>query len=147
MLKDTVTTNEVTGLGSLAKVDKLTTSNITTYVEGLGVKNLLVGDAQITSANIGTAQVDTLQLAGQSVSVTSAVNQTTFFDARKSAFTDAIYLITGGTSVSVEFSLISCNPEGSGSFTVECFVNDVSQNGWTMAGTFGYYPSMFSHSW
>ncbi len=102
-----------------------------------------IGQGEIKSVNIGTAQVDTLQLAGQSVSVTSAVNQTTFFDARKSAFTDAIYLITGGTSVSVEFSLISCNPEGSGSFTVECFVNDVSQNGWTMAGTFGYYPSMF----
>lgn len=102
-----------------------------------------IGQGEIKSVNIGTAQVDTLQLAGQSVSVTSAVNQTTFFDARTSAFTDAIYLITGGTSVSVEFSLISCNPEGSGSFTVECFVNDVSQNGWTMAGTFGYYPSMF----
>ncbi|VWX29693.1 conserved hypothetical protein [Moraxellaceae bacterium 17A] len=70
--KDTVTTNEVTGLGSLAKVDKLTAANITTYVDGLGVKNLLVGDAQITSANIGTAQVDTLQLAGEAVVVPRA---------------------------------------------------------------------------
>nr|WP_313091166.1 phage tail protein [Moraxella sp. CTOTU48268] len=67
--KDTVTTSEVTGLGSLAKVDKLTTSNITTYVDGLGVRNLLVGDAQITTANIGTAQVDTLQIAGEAVVV------------------------------------------------------------------------------
>ncbi len=102
-----------------------------------------IGQGEIKSVNIGTAQVDTLQLAGQSVSVTSAINQTTFFDAKTSAFTDAVYLITGGTAVSVEFSLISCNPEGSGSFTVECFVNDVSKNTWTMAGTFGYYPSMF----
>ena len=102
-----------------------------------------IGQGEIKSVNIGTAQVDTLQLAGQSVSVTSAINQTTFFNAKTSAFTDAVYLITGGTAVSVEFSLISCNPEGSGSFTVECFVNDVSQNGWTMAGAFGYYPSMF----
>lgn len=67
--KSTVSTSEVTGLGSLAKVDKLTTSNITTYVDGLGVRNLLVGDAQITSANIGTAQVDTLQIAGEAVVV------------------------------------------------------------------------------
>lgn len=102
-----------------------------------------IGQGEIKRVNIGTAQVDTLQLAGQSVSVTSAINQTTFFDAKTSAFTDAIYLITGGTSISVEFSLISCNPEGTGSFTVECFVNDVSQNAWTMTGVFGYYPSMF----
>ena len=67
--KDKVTTNEVTGLGALAKVDKLTTSNITTYVDGLAVRNLLVGDAQITNANIGTAQVDTLQIAGEAVVV------------------------------------------------------------------------------
>ena len=67
--KNSVTTSEVTGLGDLAKVDKLTTSNITTYVDGLGVRNLLVGDAQITTANIGTAQVDTLQIAGEAVVV------------------------------------------------------------------------------
>lgn len=141
--KDAVTTNEVTGLGSLAKVDKLTTSNITTYVEGLGVRNLLVGDAQITSANIGTAEVDTLNIRGQAVTVTSAVTQTTFFDAKTSANTDAIYLYTGGVSVAVEFSLISCNPEGSGSFLVECYVNDVVKGSWSLTGTFGYYPSMF----
>lgn len=141
--KDTVTTNEVTGLGSLAKVDKLTTSNITTYVEGLGVRNLLVGDAQITSANIGTAEVDTLNIKGQAVTVTSAVTQTTFFDAKTSANTDAIYLYTGGVVVAVEFSLISCNPEGSGSFLVECYVNDVVKGSWNLSGTFGYYPSMF----
>lgn len=141
--KDTVTTNEVTGLGSLAKVDKLTTSNITTYVEGLGVRNLLVGDAQITSANIGTAEVDTLNIKGQAVTVTSAVTQTTFFDAKTSANTDAIYLYTGGVIVAIEFSLISCNPEGSGSFLVECYVNDVVKGSWNLSGTFGYYPSMF----
>ena len=70
--KNTVTTGEVTGLGSFATVNKLTAANITTYVDGLGVKNLLVDDAQITSANIGTAQVDTLQIAGEAVIVPRA---------------------------------------------------------------------------
>ena len=135
--------SNITGLGGFATVNKLTTSNITTYVDGLAVKNLLVGDAQITNANIGTAEVDTLNIRGQAVTVTSAITQTTFFDAKTSANTDAIYLYTGGVSVAVEFSLISCNPEGSGSFLVECYVNDVVKGSWSLTGTFGYYPSMF----
>ena len=133
----------INGLGSFAKIDKLTTNNITTYVDGLGVKNLLVGNAKITNANIGEAEIDTLNIRGQAVTVTSAITQTTFFDAKTSANTDAIYLYTGGVAVAVEFSLISCNPEGSGSFTVECYVNDVVKGSWTITGTFGYYPSMF----
>ena len=75
--------------------------------------------------------------------MTSAITQTTFFDAKTSASTDAIYLYTDGVTVAVEFSLISCNPEGSGSFLVECYVNDVVKGSWNLAGTFGYYPSMF----
>ena len=135
--------SNITGLGSFATVNKLTTSNISTYVDGLGVRNLLVGDAQITNANIGTAEVDTLNIRGQAVTVTSAITQTTFFDAKTSANTDAIYLYTGGVVVAIEFSLISCNPEGSGSFLVECYVNDVVKGSWNLSGTFGYYPSMF----
>lgn len=138
-----ISAGEVGGLGSFATVNKLTTSNISTYIDGLGVRNLLVGDAQITNANIGTAEVDTLNIRGQAVTVTSAITQTTFFDAKTSANTDAIYLYTGGVSVAVEFSLISCNPEGSGSFLVECYVNDVVKGSWSLSGTFGYYPSMF----
>ena len=102
-----------------------------------------IGQGEIKSVNIGTAEIDTLNLRGQAVTVTSAVTQTTFFDAKKSANTDAIYLYTGGVTVAVEFSLISCNPEGTGSFTVECFVNDVVKGSWNLSGTFGYYPSMF----
>lgn len=102
-----------------------------------------IGQGEIKNANIGTAEIDTLNLRGQAVTVTSAVTQTTFFDAKKSANTDAIYLYTGGVTVAVEFSLISCNPEGTGSFTVECFVNDVVKGSWNLSGTFGYYPSMF----
>ena len=102
-----------------------------------------IGQGEIKNANIGTAEIDTLNLRGQAVTVTSAVTQTTFFDAKTSANTDAIYLYTGGVVVAVEFSLISCNPEGSGSFLVECYVNDVVKGSWNLAGTFGYYPSMF----
>ena len=102
-----------------------------------------IGQGEIKNANIGTAEIDTLNLRGQAVTVTSAVTQTTFFDAKTSANTDAIYLYTGGVTVAVEFSLISCNPEGSGSFLVECYVNDVVKGSWNLAGTFGYYPSMF----
>ena len=102
-----------------------------------------IGQGEIKNANIGTAEIDTLNLRGQAVTVTSAVTQTTFFDAKTSANTDAIYLYTGGVVVSVEFSLISCNPEGSGSFLVECYVNDVVKGSWSLTGTFGYYPSMF----
>ena len=102
-----------------------------------------IGQGEIKSVNIGTAEIDTLNLRGQAVTVTSAVTQTTFFDAKTSANTDAIYLYTGGVVVAVEFSLISCNPEGSGSFLVECYVNDVVKGSWNLAGTFGYYPSMF----
>lgn len=102
-----------------------------------------IGQGEIKNANIGTAEIDTLNIKGQAVTVTSAVTQTTFFDAKTSANTDAIYLYTGGVTVAVEFSLISCNPEGTGSFTVECFVNDVVKGSWNLSGTFGYYPSMF----
>ena len=102
-----------------------------------------IGQGEIKNANIGTAEIDTLNLRGQAVTVTSAVTQTTFFDAKTSANTDAIYLYTGGVTVAVEFSLISCNPEGSGSFLVECYVNDVVKGSWNLSGTFGYYPSMF----
>ena len=102
-----------------------------------------IGQGEIKNANIGTAEIDTLNLREQAVTVTSAVTQTTFFDAKKSANTDAIYLYTGGVTVAVEFSLISCNPEGTGSFTVECFVNNVVKGSWNLSGTFGYYPSMF----
>lgn len=102
-----------------------------------------IGQGEIKNANIGTAEIDTLNLRGQAVTVTSAITQTTFFDAKTSASTDAIYLYTGGVTVAVEFSLISCNPEGSGSFLVECYVNDVVKGSWNLAGTFGYYPSMF----
>ncbi len=102
-----------------------------------------IGQGEIKSVNIGTAEIDTLNLRGQAVTVTSAVTQTTFFDAKTSANTDAIYLYTGGVTVAVEFSLISCNPEGSGSFLVECYVNDVVKGSWNLSGTFGYYPSMF----
>jgi len=102
-----------------------------------------IGQGEIKSVNIGTAEIDTLNLRGQAVTVTSAVTQTTFFDAKTSANTDAIYLYTGGVVVAIEFSLISCNPEGSGSFLVECYVNDVVKGSWSLTGTFGYYPSMF----
>lgn len=102
-----------------------------------------IGQGEIKNANIGTAEIDTLNLRGQAVTVTSAVTQTTFFDAKTSANTDAIYLYTGGVTVAVEFSLISCNPEGSGGFLVECYVNDVVKGSWNLSGTFGYYPSMF----
>ena len=102
-----------------------------------------IGQGEIKNANIGTAEIDTLNLRGQAVTVTSAVTQTTFFDAKTSANTDAIYLYTGGVVVAIEFSLISCNPEGSGSFLVECYVNDVVKGSWNLSGTFGYYPSMF----
>ena len=72
--------SNITGLGSFATVNKLTSANITTYVDGLGVKNLLVGSAQITSANIGTAQVDTLQIAGEAVIVPRVQFTATEFD-------------------------------------------------------------------
>lgn len=100
--KDKVTTNEVTDLGSLAKVDKLTTSNITTYVDGLGVRNLLVGDAQITSANIGTAQVDTLQIAGEAVVVPRAQSNdstVTFSASPNEHILHSVSIDVGGSAV------------------------------------------------
>lgn len=125
-------TDTISELGDLSKVDKLTSENISTYVEGLAVKNLLVSNAQITSDNI----------ANQAVSVTSAIKQTVPFDVQLSAFSDAIYMNTEGCSVSVEFTLISCNLIGSGGFVIECFINDVPQDAWTIADMSGNYPSM-----
>ena len=123
---------------------KIANATITSAKIGAGeIKTVNIDDAAITSAKIGTAEVDTLNIRGQAVTVTSAITQTTFFDAKTSANTDAIYLYTDGVTVAVEFSLISCNPEGSGSFLVECYVNDVVKGSWNLSGTFGYYPSMF----
>lgn len=126
--------------------NKIATKAITAdkiNVNSLDAISANLGSIKVRNANIGEAEVDTLNIRGQAVTVTSAITQTTFFDAKTSANTDAIYLYTGGVSVAVEFSLISCNPEGSGSFLVECYVNDVVKGSWSLSGTFGYYPSMF----
>ena len=112
-------------------------------IKDAAITSAKIGDAQITTAKIGTAQVDTLQIKGQAVSVTTAINQTSYYDFGSTPTTDSLYLDTNGASTAVEFSLISCNPDGAGSFTVECFVNDVQQGIWTIKGTFGYYPNMF----
>lgn len=127
--------------GDKIKSGAITANKIS--VTSLDAISANLGSIKVRNANIGEAEVDTLNIRGQAVTVTSAVTQTTFFDAKTSANTDAIYLYTGGVVVAVEFSLISCNPEGSGSFLVECYVNDVVKGSWNLSGTFGYYPSMF----
>ena len=127
--------------GDKIEAGAITASKIS--VTSLDAISANLGSIKVRNANIGEAEVDTLNIRGQAVTVTSAITQTTFFDAKTSANTDAIYLYTGGVSVAVEFSLISCNPEGSGSFLVECYVNDVVKGSWNLSGTFGYYPSMF----
>ena len=135
--KDNVTTSEVTGLGGLAKVDKLTTSNITTYVEGLGVKNLLVGNAQITSANIGTAQVDTLQIAGEAVTIPRATNAGDFsLGSTRTVATLSMPNSSGATALffgfsGISWSNLSTNLDLNVIITLKCNGNNVKQ--WTIS--------------
>ena len=77
-LKSTYIDPVINGLGEFSKVDKLTVNNVNSLVEGLAIKNLLVGDAQITSINIGTGEVNTLQIANEAVTVSNSVNTGNF---------------------------------------------------------------------
>ena len=77
------------------------------------------------------------------MSITSAIVQNNYTDFNANPNTNAIYLTTSSVATSIEFSIISCNPEGSGSFTIECVVNGQVQSSWTMTGKFAYCPNMF----
>ncbi|MDZ5288555.1 TipJ family phage tail tip protein [Helicobacter pylori] len=111
-------------------------------IKDAAITNAKISDAAITSAKIGYAEVDTLNIRGQAVSISTAIVQNNEFRATPTGETGRLYLRTDGVSTSVEFSLIGCNPNGSGGFTVECFVDGSLQGSWYTGGPLAYHASM-----
>jgi len=64
------------GSGSVTAIttnNKITSSNISTYMSSAAIGTAYIGDAQITNSKIGNAAVNTLQIAGQAVTIPSSV--------------------------------------------------------------------------
>jgi len=59
--------------GGFAYLDSITTANISTYIKGAVIGTAYISDAAITSAKIGAAEVNTLQIAGDAVTVAGYV--------------------------------------------------------------------------
>ena len=59
--------SNISGLGGFASLDKITKDNISTYIAGAAIGTAYIEDATITNAKIGSAAVDTLKIAGNSV--------------------------------------------------------------------------------
>ena len=97
----------------------------------------MVGDAQITSANIGTAQVDTLQIAGEAVTIPRATNAGDFsLGSTKTVATLSMPNSSGATALFFGFSGISwsnqsINLDLNVTITLKCNGNNVKQ--WTIS--------------
>ncbi|WP_417550112.1 host specificity factor TipJ family phage tail protein [Methylophaga sp.] len=61
--------SNIDGLGAFASVDQLNAANITTYIAGAAIPNALMGLASIRTANIDVANVETLTIAGNAVTI------------------------------------------------------------------------------
>ena len=73
--------------------NKITSTNIDTYINGLAVTNAYIGNAAVTNAKIANAAVGTLSLAGQAVTIPASVSATN--------------QITGSSSTSFWYNLLS----------------------------------------
>lgn len=91
------------GTGSVTAIttnNKLTSSNISTYMASAAIASAYIGDAQITNAKIGTAAVDTLKIAGQAVTVPTATSSTTSSTTLNHTFT------ASGSSVIINAGMV-----------------------------------------
>jgi hypothetical protein len=130
-LNSNVTINEITGVislggaggGSVTAVtpnNKISSSNISSYmasaaigtayignaaittalISNAAITTALIGDAQITNAKIGTAEVSTLSIAGQAVTIPSATSSSSTSNSLTHTYTSS------GSPTIVNFAVI-----------------------------------------
>ena len=60
--------------GAFATLSQINPSNVWTYIANGAIQNAHIANAAITSAKIGVAEIDTLRIAGNSVTVSTSVS-------------------------------------------------------------------------
>jgi hypothetical protein len=68
-----VASGNVSGLGSMALINKISTANIATYMDTGVISNAYIGTAAVQTANIADLSVDTLKIQGNAVTVPVSV--------------------------------------------------------------------------
>lgn len=64
-----LSTNYISGLGSFATLNQITSANVSTYIASAAIQNAQIGNAAIKNAQIDNAAVNTLKIGANAVTV------------------------------------------------------------------------------
>jgi hypothetical protein len=121
-----IPSTSVTGLGDLAAIDQITSANASTYIASAAIPRALIGSLNVDTADIQTAAVETLTVAGRAI--THPVSAYTASQTSWTAGEETVQQVTinpyGGQPVAVTLAaLIKTSQAFNQTFNVRCYRN------------------------